>query len=357
MHVLMTPALDTAIRFRELRRKQLVATFNIQRRTFNFQPPKERSCRKATSIFGVRCWMFDVRLGFLFAALLSIAWLTGCHIGDTTLLESKPPNVVIIFTDDQGYQDVGCFGSPNIKTPNLDRMATQGMRFTDFYVGQAVCSASRAALLTGCYPNRVGILGALSPRSKTGISSNEVTLAEILKESAYATAIYGKWHLGDSPQFLPTRHGFDDYFGLPYSNDMWPKHPTGGTNYPPLPLIQGEAVIQTMPDQTQLTTWYTEHAVKFIEKNKRRPFFLYVPHSMTHVPLFVSDKFRGKTKRGRWLQVIFVYVALDEVEPEEFTELRPDQRLALQDGEEAFRVIHGRDLTAAEKRRVRRRGQ
>src|SRR6185369_15486435 len=136
--------------------------------------------------------------------------------------------------------DVGCFGSPNIKTPNLDRMATQGMRFTDFYVGQAVCSASRAALLTGCYPNRVGILGALSPRSKTGISSNEVTLAEILKESAYATAIYGKWHLGDSPQFLPTRHGFDDYFGLPYSNDMWPKHPTD--KFPDLPIIAQESI-------------------------------------------------------------------------------------------------------------------
>src|SRR5947207_2546151 len=178
------------------------------------------------------------------------------------------PNIVIIFTDDQGYQDVGCFGSPDIKTPNLDRMAAEGMRFTSFYVGQPVCSASRAALLTGCYPNRVGILGALSPRSKTGINSKELTLAELLHARGYATAIYGKWHLGDAPQFLPTRYGFDDYFGLPYSNDMWPKHPTNGTNYPPLPLFSGEKVIQIMPDQTQLTTWYTEHAVKFIHKHK-----------------------------------------------------------------------------------------
>jgi arylsulfatase A-like enzyme len=128
-------------------------------------------------------------------------------------------------------------------------MATEGMRFTDFYVAQAVCSASRAALLTGCYPNRIGILGALGPQSKIGIHSNEVTMAEILKMRGYATAMYGKWHLGDSPEFLPTRHGFDEYFGLPYSNDMWPNHPTAGTNYPPLPLIEGEQVVQRMPDQ------------------------------------------------------------------------------------------------------------
>src|SRR5438552_1541344 len=140
--------------------------------------------------------------------------------------EPARPNFVIIFTDDQGYQDVGCFGSTNIKTPNLDRMAREGMRFTDFYVGQAVCTASRAALLTGCYPNRIGLLGALGPKSKVGISDKELTIAQVLKTRGYATAIFGKWHLGDSPQFLPTRHGFDEYFGLPYSNDMWPNHPT-----------------------------------------------------------------------------------------------------------------------------------
>ena len=202
-----------------------------------------------------------------------------------------------------GYGDIAPFGSKTV-TPNLSRMAREGTRFTDFYVGQAVCSASRAALLTGCYPNRVGIFGALSPKSKTGINSNEVTLAEILKGRGYATAIYGKWHLGDAPQFLPTRHGFDEWFGLPYSNDMWPFHPTSGTNYPPLPLYENEKVIQIMPDQTQLTTWYTEHAVNFIDRNKGRPFFLYLAHNMPHVPLHVSSKFKGRSGRGLYADVI-----------------------------------------------------
>jgi arylsulfatase A-like enzyme len=215
-----------------------------------------------------------------------------------------PPNFVIVFTDDQGYQDVGCFGSPNIKTPNLDRMAAEGMRFTDFYVAQAVCSASRVALMTGCYSNRVGILGALGPATTHGISDQELTIADVVKKRGYATAIYGKWHLGHHPPFLPTRHGFDDYFGLPYSNDMWPFHPTDGSKYPPLPLMKGEKVIQTNPDQTQLTTWYTEHAVKFIEKNQARPFFLYVAHNMPHVPLHVSEKFQGKSERGLYGDVI-----------------------------------------------------
>ncbi|HXT40067.1 MAG TPA: sulfatase [Candidatus Angelobacter sp.] len=218
--------------------------------------------------------------------------------------ESRRPNFIIIFTDDQGYQDVGCFGSPNIKTPNLDRMAREGMRFTDFYVGQPVCTASRAALLTGCYPNRVGLLGALGPKSKVGISDKELTIAQVLKTRGYATAIFGKWHLGDSPQFLPTRHGFDEYFGLPYSNDMWPNHPTNGKNYPPLPLFEGEKIIGLMPDQTQLTTWYTEHAVRFIQRNKGHPFFLYVAHNLPHVPLHVSDKFKGKSARGLYGDVI-----------------------------------------------------
>jgi len=212
--------------------------------------------------------------------------------------ESPRPNFVVILTDDQGYHDVGCFGSSDIKTPNLDRMAREGMRFTDFYVGQPVCTASRAALLTGCYPNRVGLLGALGPKSKVGISDQEQTIAQVLKRRAYATAVFGKWHLGDSRQFLPKRHGFDEYFGLPYSNDMWPNHPANPKNYPPLPLIEGEQVIGLMPDQTQLTTWYTERALRFIERNKDRPFFLYVAHNMPHVPLHVSEKFKGKSDRG-----------------------------------------------------------
>jgi arylsulfatase A len=213
-----------------------------------------------------------------------------------------PPNVVIVFADDLGYSDLGCYGAKGYQTPHLDRMAAEGVRFTDFYAAQAVCSASRAALLTGCYPNRIGILGALGPNSKTGIHDDELTIAEVLKSRGYATAIYGKWHLGHHPQFLPTRHGFDEYFGLPYSNDMWPHHPT--SKFPDLPLVEGEKTIELNPDQRNLTTWYTERAVKFIEKNKDRPFFVYVPHAMCHVPLFVSDKFEGKTERGLFGDVI-----------------------------------------------------
>jgi arylsulfatase A len=216
----------------------------------------------------------------------------------------KLPNIVIIFTDDQGYQDVGCFGSPKIKTPNLDRMAREGMKFTDFYVAQPVCGASRAALLTGCYPNRIGMLGAPSHRAMHGISPKEMLIPELVKQKGYATAMYGKWHLGHRPESLPPSHGFDDYFGLPYSNDMWPFHPTAGRNYPPLPLIEGTKTIRTNPDQSQLTTWYTERGVKFIRKNKDRPFFLYIAHNMPHVPLFVSDKQKGKSARGLYGDVI-----------------------------------------------------
>jgi arylsulfatase A len=215
------------------------------------------------------------------------------------------PNIILILADDMGYSDLGVYGAKKHRTPHLDAMAAEGVRFTDFHVAQAVCSASRAALLTGCYPNRIGILGALGPASKRGINKNETTVAELLKARGYATAIYGKWHLGFQPQFLPQRHGFDDYFGLPYSNDMWPFHPEAkpGT-YPELPLIEGEKIIQHNPDQTKLTTWYTERAVQFIERNHQRPFFLYVPHAMPHVPLFVSEKFRGKSEGGLYGDVI-----------------------------------------------------
>src|SRR5262245_35555323 len=157
--------------------------------------------------------------------------LLACFACSAALTPARPPNVVLIFCDDMGYADVGCYGAKGYKTPHIDRLAREGVRFTDFYVPQAVCSASRIALLTGCYPNRVGILGALGPGAKVGIHSNELTLAEMLKARGYATAIYGKWHLGRPPQFLPPSHGFDDYFGLPYSNDMWPLHPRTPTNY------------------------------------------------------------------------------------------------------------------------------
>jgi arylsulfatase A len=226
-------------------------------------------------------------------ALLAAAPLVGAD---------RPPNVVLIYADDLGYGDLGCYGNKVIRTPNLDRLATEGVRFTDFYVAQAVCSASRTALLTGCYPNRVGILGALGPAARHGIHDRETTLAEVLKAKGYATAIFGKWHLGHHPQFLPTRHGFDEYFGLPYSNDMWPRHPTA--KFPDLPLVEGEKTIELNPDQTKLTTQYTERAVAFIEKNKAKPFFLYVPHAMPHVPLFVSEKHRGKSKAGLYGDVI-----------------------------------------------------
>src|SRR5262249_7635434 len=196
----------------------------------------------------------------------------------------RPQNLSMVSADALGYGALGFYGAKTIRTPHLDRMAREGVRFTDFYVAQAVCSASRTALLTGCYPNRLGILGALGPSSKIGISDDERTIAQGLKPRGYATAIFGNWHLGHHPRFPHTRHGFDEYFGLPYANDMWPHHPTN-RSFPDLPLVDGERIVETNPDQRKLTTWYTERAVRFIGANRERPFFLYVPHSMPHVPL------------------------------------------------------------------------
>lgn len=219
----------------------------------------------------------------------------------------RAPNVVVIYTDDQGYGDLGCFGSKTLDTPNIDRMAAEGVRLTDFYVAQAVCGASRAALLTGCYPNRLGMLGAPGPKTQHGIHPDEVLLPEICKQKGYATAMFGKWHLGHHRQFLPVHHGFDVYFGLPYSNDMWPFHPSTPRAYPPLPMIEGDNTVDadvTADDQPYLTTWYTERAVKFIAENHEQPFFLYVAHNMVHVPLFVSDKFSGKSRQGLYGDVM-----------------------------------------------------
>jgi arylsulfatase A len=232
------------------------------------------------------------------AALLALFALCApvCRSAD------RPPNIVIIFIDDMGYADIGPFGAKGYPTPNLDRLAAGGRKFTNFHVPQPVCSASRAGLLTGCYPNRIGIHGALGPAAKHGIASTEMTIAELVKQKGYATGMAGKWHLGTPKSFLPTHHGFDEYFGLPYSNDMWPLHPEARPGaYPPLPLIEGDTVLKTdlgHEDQNQLTTQYTERAVKFIGKNKDRPFFFYLAHSMVHVPLHVSDKFRGKSGQG-----------------------------------------------------------
>ena len=241
---------------------------------------------------------------FLFSCLLACNSPT--QQAESSNKEQRPPNIVLIFTDDQGYQDLGCYGSPNIKTPNIDQMAKEGARFTNFYVSQPVCSASRSSLLTGCYANRIGISGAFSPYVGKGLHPQEETIAEILKPLGYATAIYGKWHLGSEPALLPTRQGFDEYFGIPYSNDMWPLHPWQGSvfNFPILPLLENETVIDTLNEQSQITTQYTERAVNFIQKNKAKPFFLYVPHSMPHVPLYVSDKFKGKSAGGLYGDVI-----------------------------------------------------
>jgi len=212
--------------------------------------------------------------------------------------------VIIIFTDDQGYQDIGCFGSPDIETPNLDNMSQEGIMLTDFYAAQAVCSASRAGLLTGCYPNRLGIHGAFFPNSNQGLNLSETVISEMLKEINYNTGIFGKWHLGDHPNFMPNNQGFDEYFGILYSNDMWDLHPQYGSNFGPLLLFENEKIIDTLTNQSSLTTQITERSIKFIEKNKETPFFLYIAHPQPHVPLYVSDKFKGKSKRGLYGDVI-----------------------------------------------------
>ena len=228
-----------------------------------------------------------------------------------TVVQAAPsslPNVVVILIDDMGYADIGPFGAKGYTTPNLDQMAKDGTKFTNFHVAQPVCSASRTALLTGCYSNRLGIHGALGPQAKNGIADTEMTLAQLVKQKGYATCAVGKWHLGHHPQFLPTRHGFDEYLGLPYSNDMWPYHPEMKKNtFPNLPMFDGEKIINpdvTADDQAQLTTQYTERAVSFIQRSKDKPFFLYLAHNMCHVPLFVSSKFKGKTERGLFGDVI-----------------------------------------------------
>ena len=230
---------------------------------------------------------------------------------------SKPPNFIVIFTDDQGFEDLGCFGSPKIKTPHLDQLAADGRKFTSFYSANSVCSPSRASLMTGCYPVRVSIPGVLFPRHDIGLNPDEITIADLLKTKSYATACIGKWHIGHKPKFLPTRQGFDSYYGIPYSNDMTidPEAKLAENinlregftldrvrNEKPkknlVPLMRNEEVIEYPCDQTTLTKRYTEEAVKFIEENKKRPFFLYLPHTMPHIPLFASEKFKGKSERG-----------------------------------------------------------
>lgn len=261
-----------------------------------------------------------LRLAFL-AVFCSVA---GWGVTAPQPSRKPSPNVVVIFIDDMGYADIGPFGCEAYETPHLDRMAGEGRTFTDFHAATAVCSASRAALLTGCYPERVSVLGALFPRSRTGLNPEEVTIAELCKSKSYATACVGKWHLGDLPEFLPTRQGFDEWFGLPYSNDMW-RYPNGettlgngrkkywGNRYPDLPLYDHRSdgseqfadADVTPEDQAELTVQYTERAVDFIDWHAgERPFFLYLPHTMVHIPLYVSERFAGKSGAGLYGDVV-----------------------------------------------------
>ena len=219
--------------------------------------------------------------------------------------KNKLPNIVLIFTDDQGYADVGCFGSETISTPNIDKLADNGMKFTDFHVAASVCTPSRAALLTGCYPNRIGLPKVLFPAGKswggynpgdTGLNPREETIAELLKEKGYVTAMAGKWHLGDKEMFLPRQHGFDTYFGLPYSNDM---------SRGKLPLLKENEVLEIEPNQSLLTKRYTEFCVDFINEQARKsPFFVYLAHTMPHIPIDVSENFKGKSEGGLYGDVI-----------------------------------------------------
>lgn len=259
--------------------------------------------------------MFDFKatIGFGVAALTTFP-----VVGQKPSLKATSPNIIIILMDDMGYGDIGRNGANQYETPNLNKFASQGMQFTWYYCPQAVSSASRAGLLTGCYPNRIGISGALMPWATTGINSEETTIAEILKTKGYHTGIIGKWHQGHHKEFLPLQNGFDEYYGIPYSNDMWPVDFDGipihlkdttstKMKYPVLPLLEGNdkvGEVRTLADQDKLTTEYTRRAVEFIDRHKMEKFFLYFPHSMVHIPLGVSEKFRGKSKQGMYGDVM-----------------------------------------------------
>ncbi|TWT82195.1 Arylsulfatase [Planctomycetes bacterium CA13] len=254
--------------------------------------------------------------------LIAALFVAHCFVVDSYAAVTSPPNVVVIFIDDMGYADINPFGGTKYPTPHLDAMAANGRTFTDFVVSSAVCSASRSALLTGCYHRRIGISGALGPKSNIGINADETTLAEVCRSKGYSTAIFGKWHLGHHPKFLPTQHGFDVFYGIPYSNDMWPLHPdylarraknpNTKSPWPDLPMISstrdhGYEIVNdnVQPsDQEQMTRQFTEKAVEFIHQNDDHPFFLYLPHPMVHVPLYVSETFRGKSGQGLFGDVV-----------------------------------------------------
>lgn len=246
------------------------------------------------------------RRGFLKGAALSAAALGLARVSRGGL--GQPPNFVIIFLDDSGWADFKPFGRPAYPTPNVEQLARDGRRFENFYVPQAVCSASRAALLSGCYPCRTKVFGAHGPGAR-GLDPKYATIGEVLKKRGYTTAVFGKWHIGDQPETRPPARGFDESCGLMYSNDMWefhPEHPQQWGKHPLQFYENGKVTIERMTKEHQptLTTWYTEHAVDFIRRNKDKPFFLYVPHSMPHVPLFVGDKFKDKSGVGLYGDVM-----------------------------------------------------
>jgi arylsulfatase A-like enzyme len=237
----------------------------------------------------------------LAAALLAVFPALSSAQAPAAAPSTRPPNIVIIFADDLGYGDLGVYGHPLIKTPRLDRLAAEGLKLTSFYASAPVCSASRYSLLTGRYAIRAGINGALMPESKGGLGSDEITVADILKSAGYRTGMVGKWHLGNKPGFFPTEHGFDSYFGLLYSNDMI--RPWVQTDVP-MRLYRGTQELPGEVDNATLTERYTEEALAFIRENKTRPFFLYLAHSMPHVPLGVPPRFAGKSANGRYGDVI-----------------------------------------------------
>lgn len=256
---------------------------------------KHESCRRGSidtlSVRGQSHDNLKVRPGCL---LLTVMF------GLSLSAAERPANIVLINLDDVGYGDFSCNGAYGYTTPHIDALASQGVRFTHFLACQPISGASRAGLLTGCYPNRIGFSGAPWPGARYGINRDEMTMGELLRQCGYATAIFGKWHLGDAHCFLPLQNGFDEYYGLPYSNDMWPYHPKQGkgANFPDLPTYEGNEIIGYNTDQSRFTTDYTVRAVQFIYKHKNRPFFLYLAHTMPHVPLAVSDKFKGKSEQG-----------------------------------------------------------
>ncbi len=227
-------------------------------------------------------------------------------LSPTAASAQRPPNVVIVFTDDQGYGDLSCFGHPTIHTPHLDALARAGTKFTQFYVASPVCSPSRAALLTGCYPKRVGMhKHVIFPQYDYGLHTDEVTIADMLKKRGYATGCFGKWHLGHRPGLLPTDQGFDEFHGVPYSNDMSRVHRKPNAKYPyHMPWMRNREIVEWEPDQRLLTKRATEAAIRFIDAHKDEPFFVYVPHSMPHIPLYASEEFAGTSPRGLYGDVI-----------------------------------------------------